>query len=165
MESPRAIRSLTTLLGMVAIASGGACSRANPPADRPEGEEVPVGYDTQTRDAITGAVTSVDVEELKGSRYTSIEDMLAGRVAGVSVVRSAGGFSVRIRGVNSLRAGVEPLYVVDGVPMLPRPGRTGVAVNPHDIARIAVLKDAGAAALYGSFGANGVVVITTKRAQ
>jgi TonB-dependent starch-binding outer membrane protein SusC len=79
------------------------------------------------------------------------------------VLRTSRGISVRIRGVASLRAGAEPLYVVDGVAMLPSPGGTGVGVSPHDIARIDVLKDAAAAALYGSRGANGVVVVTTKR--
>ena len=89
--------------------------------------------------------------------------MLEGRVAGVQVIRTAGGISVRIRGSGSLRANMDPLYVVDGVAVTASRAGAGIAVSPHEIARIEVLKDAAAAAMFGSRGANGVVVITTKR--
>jgi TonB-dependent starch-binding outer membrane protein SusC len=164
MKVPSTARSLAALLGALALLTSAACSRGTPPANSPETDQVPTGFDTQGRDAITGSVASVDMDEAENTRYNSVEEMLAGRVTGVSVVRTARGISVRIRGVNSFRASVEPLYVVDGMAMLASPGGTGVGISPHDIARIEVLKDAAAAAMYGSRGANGVVIITTKRA-
>ena len=141
-----------------------ACGPVAPPANDPGTDEVPVAFGTQERNEITGAVTSVPMDESVGRRYASIEEMLSGRVSGVAVTQTPSGISVRIRGAGSLRANNEPLYIVDGVAVIT--GRNGVlSVSPHDVARIEVLKDASAAALYGSRGANGVVVITTKRGR
>jgi TonB-dependent starch-binding outer membrane protein SusC len=158
-------RSTIAVLGVLLCSAGSACARSSAPESTPGPDPVPVGYGTQERDQMTGAVGSVAMEETRGMRYNSVEEMLAGRVSGVQVTRTAGGISVRIRGSGSLRLNMEPLYVVDGVALIASRSGSGVAVSPHDIARIEVLKDAAAAAMYGSRGANGVVVITTKRAN
>ncbi|HJQ64989.1 MAG TPA: TonB-dependent receptor plug domain-containing protein [Gemmatimonadales bacterium] len=93
---------------------------------------------------------------------TSLEAMLAGRISGVTVTRGPnGGISVNIRGAASFYSAVEPLYVVDGVPVTPQRGGTLTWIRPEDVESIAVLKDADAA-IYGVRGANGVIVIKTK---
>jgi TonB-dependent starch-binding outer membrane protein SusC len=153
------------MLAVLLCTGMAGCARSSVPVDAPVPDRVPVGYGTQERDRITGAVGSVAMEEARGMRYTSVEEMLAGRVAGVQVTRTSSGISVRIRGSGSLRSNMEPLYVVDGVTVIVGRAGAGVTVSPHDIERIEVLKDAAAAAMYGSRGANGVVVITTKRGK
>ena len=106
-------------------------------------------------------VTAEDIERAPGK---SIEDHLKGRVAGVSVQRTSdGGVSVRIRGATSFYGSNEPLYVLDGVPITPGPGGALTGVDPYDIESIKVLKDPADTALYGMRGANGVIVIQTKR--
>ena len=106
-------------------------------------------------------VTAEDIERAPGK---SIEDHLKGRVAGVSVARTSdGGISVRIRGATSFYGSNEPLYVLDGVPITPGPGGALTGVDPYDIESIKVLKDPADTALYGMRGANGVIVIQTKR--
>jgi TonB-dependent starch-binding outer membrane protein SusC len=95
----------------------------------------------------------------------SLERLLASRVAGVTVTGTpGGGISVQIRGRSSFLLSNEPLFVVDGVPIMPGPSGTLGWLNPHDIASIEVLKDAASTAMYGVRGANGVIVIKTKRA-
>lgn len=127
-------------------------------------EEVAVGYGTQRRRNITGSVASVPIEDAKDRPVVRVEELLRGRTAGVQVYQTpSGGIAVRIRGSTSIHGSNEPLYVVDGIPVSADPDG-GLGINPHTIASIEVLKDAGAAAIYGSRGANGVVVITTKRA-
>jgi TonB-dependent SusC/RagA subfamily outer membrane receptor len=110
-------------------------------------------------------VTVLSEEELDNMRVARVEELLQGRVAGVQVMRTADGdFTIRIRGPHSFHGNDEPLYVVDGMPIPGRGLRSALmGIPPHDIARIEVLKDAGATAIYGSRGANGVIVITTKR--
>jgi len=142
-------------------------------------ELVVVGYGTQKRKDITGSVASVPKANL--SQVTSSADnLLRGAVAGVVVTQSSGrpgaSSSVRIRGGNSITAGNEPLYVVDGILIYNDNSNSGAGVtysgasvnvlstiNPADIESIEVLKDASATAIYGSRGANGVVIITTKK--
>lgn len=129
-----------------------------------EGSEVVViGYGTQSKRDLTGAVGQVKSEEIKNMPLTSVEQVLQGRISGVKVKRNGGdpraNFGVNIRGVNSTSNGGEPLYVVDGVPMATF---TLTNVNPSDIASLDVLKDASATAIYGARAANGVVMITTK---
>ncbi|MDY0985981.1 TonB-dependent receptor [Flavobacterium sp. CFBP9031] len=142
-------------------------------------ELVVVGYGTQKRKDITGSVSSVPKANL--SQVTSSADnLLRGAVAGVVVTQSSGrpgaSSSVRIRGGNSITAGNEPLYVVDGILIYNDNSNSGAGVtyagasvnvlstiNPADIESIEVLKDASATAIYGSRGANGVVIITTKK--
>ena len=151
-------------------------------------EVVVVGYGTTKRSDLTGSVASVKEQELKQVAVTSLDQGLQGRVAGVQVTQSSaapgGGVSVRIRGVNSINGTNEPLYVVDGIPIVssdgavsptsggvPGQGGGGIAsnalasINPGDIESVEVLKDASAAAIYGARGANGVVIITTKQGK
>jgi TonB-dependent SusC/RagA subfamily outer membrane receptor len=127
------------------------CSAAVPPADSP----VPEG----TSDA---AVTRGGASDQVFSR---IEELLEGRVPGVQVIRrSDGNFSIRIRGTSSPSGANEPLVVIDETPVLEqRVGQALALVNPQDVVRIDVLKDAASTALYGMRGANGVIVITTRR--
>lgn len=109
----------------------------------------------------TADVTSDDIQRAPGQ---SIEEILTGRVAGVTVTRVDGGIAVRIRGATSIYGSNEPLYVVDGVPIQPGPGGSLVGIDPYDIESIEVLKDPADTALYGMRGANGVIVVKTKRA-
>ena len=145
-------------------------------------EVVVVGYGSVLRKDLTGALSTVDVENEVANQSNSIDQLLQGRAAGVQVIQNAAtpgaGISVKIRGTSSLRGNNEPLYVVDGViissageDVLPagvgnlgQESQNGLAgINPRDIESIQVLKDASATAIYGSRGANGVVVITTKK--
>jgi TonB-dependent starch-binding outer membrane protein SusC len=106
-------------------------------------------------------VTGEDIDRQPGQ---PIEQVLMGRFPGVTVTRTVdGGVSVRIRGTTSIHASNEPLYVIDGVEIQPGLGGSLAGINPHDIASIQVLKDPAETALYGVRGANGVLVIKTKR--
>ncbi len=112
---------------------------------------------------MTGSVGSVDLGRPGARNYAHIEEMLQGSVPGVTVRRlPGGGFSVRVRGTSTFYGNGEPLYVVDGVQMPPGPNAVR-GINPRDVARIEVLKDASAAAIYGLRAANGVIVITTRK--
>jgi len=136
-------------------------------------EVVVIGYGTSTREANTGAVTIIDEESLKDVPELSFEKMLAGKAAGVQVTATSGqpgaSSQIRIRGTSSLNAGNEPLYVVDGIPIMQgdqtyftNTGNALAMINPSDIESITILKDAAAASVYGSRAANGVILITTK---
>jgi TonB-dependent SusC/RagA subfamily outer membrane receptor len=127
----------------------------------------PAPRDTTAGRIATGATQSLDSKELKSDRGVQrVEELIQGRFAGVEVVRLAGGgFSLRIRGAGSFMSGNEPLYVVDGIPLSPAPGGALVGVDPRDIERIEVLKDASATSSYGVRGANGVILIKTKRGR
>ncbi len=121
---------------------------------------VVVGYGTQKKVDLTGSVAIVDADEMKKTSNSNISTMLQGKVAGVSITTDGepgADPAVRIRGIGSFNS-TDPLYVVDGVPM----GTTIRDFSPNDIASIQVLKDASAAAVYGSRAGNGVVIITTK---
>ncbi len=124
---------------------------------------VGVGYGTMRKSDLTGAITSVNAKDMKQGIITSAEQLLQGKVAGLSVVQSSGapeaGASIRLRGGTSLSASNGPLVVVDGIP-----GVDFNSVQPSEIVSIDVLKDASAAAIYGSRGANGVIIVTTNRA-
>lgn len=146
---------------------------------------VVVGYGSQQRRDITGSVGVVSGEQIRSNPVTGIDQALQGRVAGVQVTQTSGqpggGVSVRIRGTSSISAGNEPLYVIDGMPFYNwnttfnqgpagifgtgQPSNALSAINPNDIESMTVLKDAAAAAIYGSRAANGVVIITTKRGK
>jgi TonB-dependent SusC/RagA subfamily outer membrane receptor len=106
-------------------------------------------------------VTSDDIQRAPGQ---SVEEILKGRVAGVTVTRTEGGIAVRIRGVTSIYGSNDPLYVLDGIPITPGPGGSLTGIDPYDIESIEVLKDPADTALYGMRGANGVIVIKTKHA-
>ena len=142
-------------------------------------EVVVVGYGEQSKALITGSQVSIGAQEIKDAPLLSTEQALQGRAAGVQVTQASGtpggGISVRIRGLSSLSGSNQPLYVVDGIPIntgsYTQLGAGGQLtnslsdINPNDIESLEVLKDAAAAAIYGSRAANGVVLITTKRGK
>lgn len=129
-------------------------------------EVVVVGYGTVKRSDLTGSVTQVKSKELNAFPAANVLQTLSGRAAGVQVTQNTGapggGVSVRIRGTNSIQGSNEPLYVVDG---FPTSGSNPTVLNNADIESMEILKDASATAIYGSRGANGVVLITTKRGK
>ncbi|SCC25789.1 TonB-linked outer membrane protein, SusC/RagA family [Chitinophaga costaii] len=144
------------------------------------GEVVVVGYGTQRKGDVAGAISSVKSADIRQTPVSNVVQGIQGRVPGVQVTQNSaapgGSISMRIRGVNSINGTSEPLYVVDGVQLSNTPltsdGAGGVTqisplsmVNPDDIESVAVLKDASATAIYGARGANGVVLITTRRGQ
>lgn len=125
---------------------------------------VGIGYGTMRKSDLTGAIASVNREDLSKGIITSAEQVLQGKISGLSVVQSSGdpsqGSSIRLRGGTSLSAGNSPLIVVDGIP-----GVDMNTVQPSEIVSIDVLKDASSAAIYGSRGANGVIIVTTTRSS
>jgi iron complex outermembrane receptor protein len=124
-------------------------------------EVVVVGYGTQKKKEITSAVTSLKSEDFNRGTVNDPAQLLQGKVAGLSVVRPGGdpngGFQIRLRGVSTVGANAEPLVVIDGVI-----GGSLSTVDPNDIASIDVLKDGSAAAISGTRGSSGVILITTK---
>ncbi len=147
-------------------------------------EIVVTGYGTSKRSDLTGSISSVKAEDFNGGIVAAPDQLVQGKVAGVQMINNSGApggeTTFRIRGNSSVRAGNSPLFVVDGVPLDGRSARPGGNsgdlgttpgtnplnfINPNDIATIDVLKDASATAIYGSRGANGVVIITTKKGQ
>lgn len=130
------------------------------------GETVVIGYGVAKKSDLTGSVASVKPETLTDTPSSSIDGLLQGRVAGVQVINSSqdpgAGATIRIRGNSSLNGSNSPLVVIDGFPY----GDAGAltSVNPQDIVSMEVLKDASASAIYGSRGANGVILITTRKA-
>ncbi len=142
-------------------------------------EVVVVGYGTQTRKSLTSSITSVNSAEVQNIASVSLDQQVQGKAAGVQVIANTGipgeGIFMRIRGVTSINASNEPLYVIDGVfvnnQSLQSITTQGQQTNPmadipsSDIESIEILKDANATAIYGSRGANGVVIITTKRGK
>ncbi len=125
-------------------------------------ELVVIGYGTQKKSDRTGAVVAVQAEDMNKGVLTDPIQGMQGKAAGVLITKKGGdpnsGFSVRVRGASSLETGTDPLYVVDGVP-----GVDPTSISPEDIESFNVLKDASSAAIYGSRGAHGVVIITTKK--
>jgi TonB-linked SusC/RagA family outer membrane protein len=126
-------------------------------------EVVVVGYGTQKRVDLTGSVGSVSAKSLQERPQTNLEQELAGKLAGVNVSSNSGepggDTKIRIRGYSSINTSTDPLYVVDGIVWT----EGGNSINPNDVASIDVLKDASSTAIYGTRGANGVILITTKR--
>ncbi|UZR98356.1 SusC/RagA family TonB-linked outer membrane protein [Chondrinema litorale] len=136
-------------------------------------EVVVIGYGTQKRSDLTGAVGSVGTDELQERPVPSLNQAISGRIAGVQVNvnsgRPGGKSNVRIRGFSSINSSNNPLYVVDGV-QLPVGNQTQRSnaidyINPNDIVSVEVLKDASSTAIYGARGANGVILITTKKGK
>lgn len=137
-------------------------------------EVVVVGYGNQLKTELTGNIASVDGEELRNLPVPNFEQALQGRASGVFIESSNGkigqGIKVRVRGTSSISADSQPLFVVDGVPITTQnvgnateaPTNPLSDINPNDIASVEILKDASAAAIYGSRAANGVVIITTR---
>jgi len=149
------------------------------------GEVVAVGYGVQRKSDLTGATDRLTADNMNKSVATSPVEMMQGRVSGVNITQNSGepgtGMTVRIRGSNSIRSGQTPLYVVDGVPLdnanITPDGGTAAGINqssklnpisflnPDDIESIDILKDASSTAIYGARGANGVIIITTKKGK
>lgn len=136
-------------------------------------EVVVIGYGTQRKSDLTGAVATVKAEQLQERPAPSLNQALAGRMAGVQVNtnsgRPGGRTTVRVRGFSSINSSNNPLYVVDGV-MLPQGNQAQFSnaidyINPNDIVSVEVLKDASSTAIYGARGANGVILVTTKRGK
>lgn len=136
-------------------------------------EVIVVAYGVQKREASTGSVGEVRSSEIQNIPETSIEKMLSGKVAGVQVTASSGqpgaSTQIRIRGISSINAGTEPLYVIDGIPVMAgnqsyftNTGNALASLNPNDVESMTILKDAAASSIYGSRAANGVILITTK---
>ncbi|WP_165933448.1 TonB-dependent receptor [Arundinibacter roseus] len=132
-------------------------------------EVVVVGYGTQRRADVTGALSSVSAKDIKDIPSPSLDASMTGRMPGVYVAQTTGtpggGLNVRVRGTGSIGAGNEPLYVIDGFPVTANYNQVSNplnSINPNDIESIEVLKDASATAIYGSRGSNGVVIVTTK---
>ena len=149
MSRMNGLAALSALLTFAA-----ACSQGSNPATT-----------TTPRLSPSAEAASVGAKDIANEPGQPIEKVLEGRVAGVTVHRTSdGGIAVRIRGMTSLHGNNEPLYVLDGMPIQPGPGGSLSGVNPHDIESIKVLKDAAETALYGARGANGVIIIKTKKA-
>ena len=147
-------------------------------------EVVVIGYGTSKKSDLTGSVANVNAKDFNKGVTLAPEQLIQGKVAGVQIGLNSGApaaeTTVRIRGANSLRAGDQPLFVVDGIPLDSRETQPGASpsslgstlgsnplsfINSNDIASIDILKDASATAIYGSRGANGVVIITTKKGK
>jgi TonB-dependent SusC/RagA subfamily outer membrane receptor len=151
------------LCGLTLAPLGGCHHRSSVPADPPAAQEANLGE--RSTEQTGAAVQSVGVGEAKAvkatRKVTRVEELLEGRFPGVRVLRApGGGISVRIRGSDN-----EPLYVVDGVPVEVTAGRGLDWFSPADVARIEVLMDATETTMYGGRGANGVILITTKRSR
>lgn len=142
-------------------------------------ELVVVGYGTMRRGDLTGSIASIRSEELTKTNSSTLADALQGKIAGVRVNSQSGepgaGINIEIRGANSINAGSQPLYVIDGIPMDVNEDEVATSntgnstrgnplafINPADIQSVDILKDASAAAIYGARGANGVILVTTK---
>ena len=138
------------------------------------GEQIVIGYGTVKKNDLTGSVIAIKPDEMNHGLQTSAQDMIQGKIAGVSVVPGdgtpGGAASIRIRGGSSLNASNDPLIVVDGLALDSYGANEGAAnalsmINPADIESFTVLKDASAAAIYGSRASNGVIIITTKKGK
>src|SRR5687768_14619807 len=159
--------------GLVAVAltlvTGGVlgCGAARPtprPSESPPDARGGAGRSVEGEG--TGSVAVVDGDRLQGIPEAQLEGMLEGRVAGVQIIRlPGGGISVRVRGPGSINGDTEPLYVVDGMPVHATAERGLYWLNPADIRRIEILKDASTTSMYGVRGGNGVVLITTRRGK
>lgn len=141
-----------------------ACATTAPSARGLTAEPVMVGYGMQDRRAVTGAISILTEEQISSVPHKQLWDVLQGRVPGLQVIHTPnGGVSLRIRGQNSIVGRSEPLLVVDGLPIAWNVTGALAGINPADVARIDVLKDGASTAIFGSRGANGVILITTKR--
>lgn len=152
----------------IVIATGGALGcgvyAASPPPEAFPVAEGATGRSLQGEGTATIGV--VDGADIQGRPAVHLEELIEGQVAGVQVVRlSGGGISFRIRGQGSINGDTEPLYVLDGMPVHVTAGRGLDWLNPGDIQRIEILKDASTTSMYGVRGANGVVLITTRRGK
>src|SRR5215831_5434895 len=150
---------------VINIAMAGATTSLN--------EVVVIGYGTARKKDLTGSVATVSAKDFQKGNITTPEQLIAGKVAGVSIISNGGqpgsGSTIRIRGGSSLSASNDPLIVIDGVPLdngsIAGGNNPLSFINPNDIESFTVLKDASASAIYGTRAANGVIIITTKRGR
>ncbi|MFB0909924.1 MAG: TonB-dependent receptor plug domain-containing protein, partial [Flavobacterium sp.] len=137
---------------------------------------VVVGYGTLSKRKLTGNIARVTSEDIEQIPVANVQNALVGKLAGVQVTQTngkvEGGINIRVRGAASISAGTQPLYVLDGIPLVTSnesgngaPTNPLLTLSPNEIESIDVLKDASSAAIYGARGANGVVLITTKRGK
>jgi TonB-dependent SusC/RagA subfamily outer membrane receptor len=149
--------------GALALLFFTGCALTHPPEQEgpSDAETVEIGYGSVEKDQVVGSATTMRVEDEPVIHERTLAYMLA-RIPGVQVSQLAGGgISVRIRGTNSFMAGEEPLWVIDGMVVQTGGGLAGI--DPSTVESITVLKDAGSTAIYGARGANGVILIKTKR--
>jgi TonB-linked SusC/RagA family outer membrane protein len=159
----------------VAVGSQSALEIKMQPEDQSLQEVVVVGYGQVKKSDLTGSVSTIPIDEIRKVAVTSMDQALQGRAAGVQITQNSGApggaTTIRIRGGNSIQGDNEPLYVIDGIPFKNDATDSGSnfnvlsTLNPSDIESMTILKDASSTAIYGSRGANGVVIITTKRGK
>jgi TonB-dependent starch-binding outer membrane protein SusC len=149
---------------LLALCVAGACHGSAKAKPEPDGDADPVnvGYGTQPRSQSNAAVGTVDAEANGEQAITTWEQLIVGRVAGLQVIRGASGLVLRVRGPSTISGDADPLVIVNGT-QLSGSANLLYSVNPQDVSRIEVLKDAGSTAIYGSRGANGVVLVTLKK--
>lgn len=153
---------LLTLAGTCALLASGACARRTPATTKSTADSVDIGYGAQRKDKVIGAVSTLSEKDM-AVRPLEIEELLRGKVAGLEVLQAGNTVSLRIRGANSMLLNQEPLVIVDDVMI--QDGRIGNALaglTRDDIKSVTVLKDIASTSVYGSRGAGGVVLITTK---
>jgi TonB-dependent starch-binding outer membrane protein SusC len=158
-------RALGALALSVTALAGCRSRPGGPVLPPPTTDHVDVGYGSQEKRDVTAAVATADSSKLMSTQPRTVSDMLVGRFAGVEVKQLPnGGTSIRIRGARSMNSDQEPLIVIDGMPQ--HNGNASLQdLSPRDIKSIEVLKDAAASSVYGSRGANGVILISTKKGQ
>ena len=132
-------------------------------------EVVVVAYGTQKARAVTGSMSKLNNEELEDIPVPNISQKMQGKFSGVQITQAngepGGGMAIRIRGAASVNGGNSPLVVIDGFPITPNEGTGLESISPEEIENITILKDAASTSLYGSRAANGVILVTTKRAK
>jgi TonB-dependent starch-binding outer membrane protein SusC len=161
-----ASRALGALASIVAFAAAAGCHDQSPivVSEPPSAERLTGGYGERLSEPSGGAVQSVTAEHQNRRAVGQVGELLEARFPGVDVIRTAGGgFLVRVRGASSFLGSSEPLYVVDGIPVHVDPQRGLDWLSPHDIRRITVLKAPPETSIYGVRGANGVILIETRR--
>ena len=152
-----------TLAGLMLMGAT-ACGGQRPAPELDPLDRVAIGYDRVRPEDVTGSVSSLTAADLETRHVGRVEELIRDHMPGVTVTRKANGdYSFRIRGTRSLIGGNDPLLVIDGIPVSASSMATAIAgIAPNDVRRIDVLKDAGSTAAYGSRGANGVILITTR---
>lgn len=156
------LQGVALIAGMLSA----ACVHGGPGPQGPDPDTMGAGYSSrEPRNEQTGAVETILIQDKDRHRYSSIEQLLQGRVAGLEVLRGNDGIHLRIRGQTSIHMSSDPLVVIDGIMVEQGQMQNAFsAITVDAVARIDVLKDAGSTAIYGVRGANGVILISTRRA-
>lgn len=164
-RAPVPFARLSLVAGAALALAGCHSSQGRPVLPEPSPNTVQVGYGSQDKRDVATAVNSASGEKMRSNSPRTVADMLVGRFPGVEVRQLANGTtSIRIRGSRSFRSTEEPLIVVDGIPQS-NGGMALMDLTPRDVESIEVLKDAAATSVFGSRGANGVILISTRRAM